>query len=91
MYTVNYSTHALLFFTACYRAFIIIKMKTNIIKLLAFLKVVKVDGFTTGGTPMTVGANKCNPLSYIIGFPLILLIAITYFFKGIKEGWHAIF
>lgn len=75
----------------CYRAFIIIEMKTNIIKLLAFLKVVKTDGFTPGGTPMTIGANKYNPLSYIIGFPLILLIAFSYFFKGLKEGWDAIF
>lgn len=66
-------------------------MKTKIIKVLSFLKVVKTEGCCSDGTPITIGANKCNPLSYIIGFPLILLIALSYFFKGLKDGWNAIF
>ena len=66
-------------------------MKTNIIKLLVFLKVAKTDGFDRNGTMTTYGANKLNPLSYIIGLPLILLIAFSYFIKGLKDGWDAIF
>ena len=66
-------------------------MKTKIIKILSFLKVVKTDGNYSNGTPITTGANKYNPLSYIIGFPLILFIAFSYFLKGLKEGWGAIF
>jgi hypothetical protein len=66
-------------------------MKTKIIKVLSFLKVVKTEGCYLNGTPITTGANKYNPLSYIIGLPLILLIAFSYFYKGLKEGWNAIF
>ena len=66
-------------------------MKAKIIKVLSFLKVVKTEGYYSDGTPITTGANKYNPLSYIIGFPLLLLIAFSYFFKGLKEGWNAIF
>ena len=66
-------------------------MKAKIIKVLLFLKVVKTEGCYSNGTPITTGANKYNPLSYIIGLPLILLIAFSYFFKGLKEGWNTIF
>jgi hypothetical protein len=66
-------------------------MKTKIIKLLVFLSIINTDGFDRNGTPTTTGANKYNPLSYIVGLPLILLIAFSYFLKGIKEGWDSIF
>ena len=56
-------------------------MKTKIIiKVLSFLKVVKTEGCHSNGIPITAGANKYNPLSYIIALPIILFVAFLFFF-----------
>ena len=66
------------------------KRQIRIIKILSFLKVIDVT-VRKNGFLETNGANKWNPLSWIIAIPLIIMGGAIGFYDEIIEYYRAIF
>ena len=67
------------------------KDQYKIIRILNYLKIVKIESYMESGKPITNGANPYNPLTYLLAIPLILLGGLVGFFEGIVETFYNIF